>query len=222
LQAQLAANKIAALKNHVDATRVIALGHSAGGSASERLAYYATSLGTAGSWLKGWIGMAGMSTLTWSQAAPPYNLVPTQPGYVLSGDNDATVPTATLQTAFAGLTAKSSLTVLSSAGHNVFSDICVIGAGSGGILAIAKALNVSVPDNLATLATDGCKSPNRPVLDDLPGIGQITVAAARAMNGQDAGRPTTTGLVAAYPGVVASTSHVGGNGGAGGVGVTTE
>jgi len=217
LQAQLAANKIAALKNHVDATRVIALGHSAGGSASERLASYATSLGTAGSWLKGWIGMAGMSKLIWSQAAPPYNLVPTQPGYVISGDNDATVPTATLQTAFAGLTAKSSLTVLSVAGHNVFSDICVIGAGSGGILAIAKALNVPVPDNLATLATDGCKSPNRPVLDDLPVIGQITVAAARAMNGQDVGRPTTTGLVAAYPGIVASTSHVGG-----GAGVTTE
>jgi hypothetical protein len=136
---------------------------------------------------------------------------------VISGDNDATVPTSTLATAFSNLTAKSTLTVLGGAGHNVFSDICVIGSGSGGILAIAKALNVTVPDNLATLATDGCKSPNRPVLDDLGVIGQITVAAARSMTGQDVGRPTTTGLAAAFPGLVVSTSRVGG-----GAGVTTE
>ena len=220
LQAQLKANKVAALKGHVDVTRVVALGHSAGGSASERLASYATSLNASGTWLKGFIGMAGMSGLNWSQAVAPFNTIPTQPGYILSGENDITVPTATLQTAFASLKAKSTMTVLSGAGHNVFSDICVIGQGSGGILAIAAALNVSVPDNLAKLATDGCKSPNRPVLDDLGVIGQITVAAARSMNGQDAGRPTTTGLVAAYPGLVVSTSRAGGDGGAGGV--TTE
>ena len=217
LQAQLKANKVSALKGHVDVASVVALGHSAGGSASERLASYATSLNTNGKWLKGWIGMAGMSRLNWSNTVAPYNQIPVQPGYVLSGDNDATVPTASLQTAFASLTAKSTMTVLSGAGHNVFSDICVIGAGSGGILAIAKALNVSVPDNLATLATDGCKTPNRPVLDDLGVIGQITVAAARSMNGQDVGRPTTTGLGAAFPGLVVSTSRVGG-----GSGVTTE
>jgi dienelactone hydrolase len=217
LQAQLKANKVSALKGHVDVARVIALGHSAGGSASERLASYATSLKTNGTWLKGWIGMAGMSNLSWSNTVAPFNQVPAQPGYVLSGDNDATVPTTSLQTAFASLTAKSTMTVLSGAGHNVFSDICVIGSGSGGILAIARALNVSVPDNLATLATDGCKTPNRPVLDDLGVIGQITVAAARSMNGQDVGRPTTTGLSAAFPGLVVSTSRVGG-----GSGVTTE
>jgi hypothetical protein len=37
------------------------------------------------------------------------------------------------------------------------------------------------------------------------------------MNGQDVGRPTTTGLGAAFPGIVVSTSRVGG-----GSGVTTE
>jgi len=217
LQAQLKANKVPALKGHVDVASVVALGHSAGGSASERLASYATSLNTSGKWLKGWIGMAGMLRLDWSNTVAPFNQIPAQPGYVLSGDNDITVPTTSLQTAFASLTAKSTMTVLSGAGHNVFSDICVIGAGSGGILAIAKALNVSVPDNLANLATDGCKSPNRPVLDDLGVIGQITVAAARSMNGQDVGRPTTTGLGVAFPGLVVSTSRVGG-----GSGVTTE
>lgn len=210
LQAQMAASKVPVLKGHVDATRVVALGHSAGGSASERFASYAASLNAKGTFLKGWIGMAGMSKLNWSQTIAPYNTIPTQPGYVISGDHDITVPTSSLQTAFSGLTAPSTMTVLTDAGHNVFSDICVIGAGSGGILAIAKALNVSVPDNLANLATDGCKTPNRPVLDDLGVIGQITVAAARAMNGQDAGRPTTTGLVAGYPGLVSSTTRVSG------------
>ena len=206
LRTYLLGNKVALLKNHVDATRVIALGHSAGGSASERLASYATSLHASGTWLKGWIGMAGMSKLSSNQLVAPYDQVPAQPGYVLSGSNDMTVPTSTLVTQIAGLTAPSHMTVLSDAGHNVFSDICVIGAGSGGILAIAKALNVTVPDNLAALATDGCKSPNRPVLDDLGLIGQITVAASRAFNGQDVGKGTMTGLTAAFPGLVVSSS----------------
>ncbi|MFM8971341.1 MAG: hypothetical protein ACKOOG_01605, partial [Actinomycetota bacterium] len=45
-------------------------------------------------------------------------------------------------------------------GHlTAFSDICAIGAGGGGIVAIARQAGLPVPENLARLGEDGCKPP---------------------------------------------------------------
>ena len=45
-------------------------------------------------------------------------------------------------------------------GHlTAFSDICAIGAGGGGVVAIAREAGLPVPANLAKLGEDGCKPP---------------------------------------------------------------
>ena len=197
LRNYLSANKVPALKGHVGANHVIAWGHSAGGSASERLASWGTTQHT--NWVKGWIGMAGMSNLSWSSTIAPYNAMPTEPGLILGGQNDNVVPVAGLETAFAALTGPKYFTEMSNAGHNVYSDICVIGAGDGGILAIAAALGVSVPSNVATLAVDGCQSPNQPVTNSWPAINQLTVGAARNFLGFDHSTVAFTNLHASFP-----------------------
>ena len=197
LRNYLSANKVPTLKGHVDANHVIAWGHSAGGSASERLASWGTTQQT--NWVKGWIGMAGMSNLSWSSTIAPYNAMPTEPGLVLGGQNDNVVPVAGLETAFAALTGPKYFTEMANAGHNVYSDICVIGAGNGGILAIAAALGVEVPTNVATLAVDGCKSPNQPVTNSWPAINELTVGAARNFLGFDHSTVAFTNLHASFP-----------------------
>lgn len=196
----LAAKKVAALAGHVDATRVVVLGHSAGGSAAERLASYGTTLSS--NWVKGWIGMAGMSNLSWSSTVAPFNAMPTEPGLVLGGQNDEVVPIAGLQTADAALTGPKYFAEMLDAGHNVYSDLCMIGAGDGGILAIAAALGVSVPTNIATLAVDGCEAPNQPVTNSWPAIDQLTVGAVRNFLGIDTSTVAFTNLHASFPTVV--------------------
>ncbi len=197
LRNYLSANKVPALKGHVDVKHVIAWGHSAGGSASERLASWGTTQPV--NWVKGFIGMAGMSNLSWSSTVAPYNAMPTEPGLVIAGDNDNVVPAAGLQTAFAALTGTKYFAEMANAGHNVYSDICVIGAGNGGILAIAAALGVAVPTNVATLAVDGCKSPNQPVTNSWPAINELTVGAARNFLGFDRSTVAFTNLHPSFP-----------------------
>ena len=119
LRNYLSANKVPALKGHVDVKHVIAWGHSAGGSASERLASWGTTQPV--NWVKGFIGMAGMSNLSWSSTVAPYNAMPTEPGLVIAGDNDNVVPAAGLQTAFAALTGTKYFAEMANAGQQSMS-----------------------------------------------------------------------------------------------------
>jgi predicted dienelactone hydrolase len=197
LHAFVASGGVRALGTHVDANHVVVIGHSAGGSAAERLASWGTTQPV--NWVKGWIGMAGMSNLAWSTTVAPFNAMPTEPGLVLAGDNDHVVPAATLQAGFAALTGPKYFAELLGAGHDVYSDICVIGAGDGGILAIAAALKVPVPPTLATLASDGCHAPNQPVTSSWPVINEMTVAATRYFLGIDKSTIGFTNLHASFP-----------------------
>jgi predicted esterase len=193
----IASGGVSVLSNHADANHVVVIGHSAGGSAAERLASWGTTQSS--NWIKGWIGMAGMSNLSWSTPVAPFNAMPTEPGLVLAGDNDNVVPASTLQTAYAALTGPKYFGELRNAGHDVYSDICVIGAGDGGILAIAAALKVPVPTELATLASDGCHPPNQPVTQSWPVINQMTVAATRYFLGIDTSTIGFTNLHTTFP-----------------------
>jgi Chlorophyllase enzyme len=196
----VATDKIALLKGHVDAKRVVVMGHSAGGSAAERLASWGTTQSV--NWVKGWIGMAGMSNLSWSSTVAPFNVMPTEPGLVVAGDTDTIVSPTGLQTAFGALTGPKYFNEMLNAGHNVYSDLCMIGAGNGGILAIAAALGVPVPTGVARLAVDGCQSPDQPVTNSWPAINQMTVGAIRSFLGFDHTTKTFTNLHAAYPSTV--------------------
>ena len=168
-----------------DPTHVIAFGHSAGGSTVERLASYFSATQGTSSILKGFIGMAGADFSGLSSENPPYNTVPTMPGVLVGGANDQVVAPATLQTAYSELTGPRRYIELTGAGHLVFSDLCQIAPGQGGLTVLAKALGITLTGSLQLLATDGCFPPDLPVTTDWPVIDQIVVASARQMLGFD-------------------------------------
>ncbi len=183
---------------HVDATRVGAVGHSAGGSAVEALAASDSKVTT-------FIGLAGATVGTFGQAKHgAASKVPHQPGLLMSGTADTVVPDAGMIAAYGHLIAPKRLILLKGAGHLVFADICEVGSGQGGLLAIAAALKVPIPASLKPLATDGCLAPDLPPPEGWPVIRQAVTAQLRHVFGFDSSAAGLSGLVAAYPNVVAA------------------
>ena len=168
-----------------DPTHVIAFGHSAGGSTVERLASYLSATQGASSILKGFIGMAGADFSGLSSEPAPYNTVPSMPGVLVGGANDMVVAPGILQTAYSELTGSRRYIELTGAGHLVFSDLCQIASGQGGLTVLAEALGITLTGNLELLATDGCLPPDIRVTTDWPIVDQIVVASARQMLGFD-------------------------------------
>ncbi|HWD53633.1 MAG TPA: dienelactone hydrolase family protein [Acidimicrobiales bacterium] len=185
---------------HVDATLVGAVGHSSGGAAVEALAAsdpkVTTFIGLAGAT----VGSIGQATHGAGAAAE----VPNQPGMLMSGTADTVVPDSGMIAAYGHLRAPKRLVLLKGAGHLVFADICEIGSGQGGLLAIAQALKVPIPASLKPLATDGCTAPDLPPPQGWPAIRQAVTAQLRHVFGFDTSDAGLNGLVAAYPNAVAA------------------
>ena len=189
---------------HVDPLRIVAVGHSAGGSAVERLASLETSLNGTKSPLKGFIGLAGASIGAWSQSlAAPFNTVPQMPGLFVTGQIDNVVHVSTIESAYGSLTNGRRLIELTHAGHQAFSDLCQINPGEGGIAALALALEISIPSNLAGLASDGCSSPAEPVTTSWWPTQQAVIAQIRYIFGADKQTTALTDIAAAFPSSVA-------------------
>ncbi len=185
------------LHGHVDTTRVGAVGHSAGGAAVEALAAADPKVTT-------FIGLAGATVGTFGQTKHGAGAaVPHQPGMLMSGTADTVVPDAGMIAAYGKLHAPKRLVLLKGAGHLVFADICEVGSGQGGLLAIAQALKVPIPASLKPLATDGCQAPDLPPPQGWPVIRQAVTAQLRHVFGFDSSDAGLSGLAAAYPTVVA-------------------
>jgi predicted dienelactone hydrolase len=183
---------------HVDTTKVGAVGHSDGGVAVEALAAVDPKVAT-------FIGLAGATVgLPGNATHGPDSIVPHQPGLLMSGTADTVVPTAGMVTAYGKMHAPKRLILVKGAGHLVFADICEIGAGQGGLIAIANVLKVPIPDSLKPLATDGCNAPDLPVTQGWPIVRQAVTAQLRHVFGFDASAAGLTGLVGAYPNVVSA------------------
>ena len=198
------AKKFGLASTHVDALRVIAVGHSAGGSAVERLASYETSRYGSKSTLKGFIGLAGASIGAWSQSlAAPFNTVPQMPGLFVTGQLDNVVPVTAIESAYGSLTKSRRLIELTNAGHQAFSDLCQINPGEGGLTALALALNITIPSNLAGLASDGCSSPAEPVTTSWRPTQQAVIAQIRFIFGADKKTTALTGIKTSFPASVA-------------------
>ncbi len=185
-----------------DPTHVVAFGHSAGGSTVERLASYYTATQGSSSILKGFIGMAGSDFNGLSSLAPPYNTVPAMAGLFVGGTNDQVVAPGTLQGAYTALTGQRRYIELTGAGHLVFSDLCQIDPGQGGLTVLATALGIQLSGNLKLLATDGCFAPDVPVTTDWPLVDQIVVAGTRQMLGIDSTDAGLANLAADNPTLV--------------------
>ncbi|MGY2701837.1 alpha/beta hydrolase family protein [Nocardioides sp. HB32] len=191
LMAGKAARGSSAFRDRVDLTRVAALGHSAGGSAVEKLAAIDRRVDT-------FIGMAGASVGALDQSVT----VPHKPGLLITGSADTVVPLDEMRTAYAAMHSPKRFVVLDNAGHLVFSDICEIGADQGGLLSLAALLGVPIPDNLRPLATDGCFAPDLPPTEAWPAVEQVVIAQLRNVLGIDATDAGLTGLPEAFPGIV--------------------
>jgi len=186
------------LHGHVDATRLGAVGHSAGGAAVEALAASDSKVTT-------FIGLAGATVGSIGQTAHGAgSTVPHQPGLLMSGTSDTVVPDIQIIAAYGHLKTPKRLILIKGAGHLVFADLCEVGAGQGGLLAIAQALKVPIPASLKPLATDGCTAPDLPPPEGWPLIRQAVTAQLRHVFGFDTSDAGLSGLAAAYPNVVAA------------------
>jgi predicted dienelactone hydrolase len=152
----------------------VAAGHSAGAGATYALA-------AADPRIKAWISYA----LGFGGRAGKTPRTPTQPGMVMLGTTDGIIPAAKSEQVYAGMHSPKYLVKIPDAGHLVFTDICLIGAGKGGITDIAKALKLPIPTKLLKLGSDGCKPPHPPVRDAFPAINQLSVAFFRSQLGID-------------------------------------
>lgn len=179
------------LRGHVDLTRIGAVGHSAGGRAVETLATVDPRVDT-------FVGMAGASTGALGDGSD----VPQQPGMLITGAVDAIVELDRMESAYAAMNDPKRFVLIENAGHLVFSDLCEVGASDGGLLAVAEAVGVTVPDSLRPLATDGCLEPALEPTLAWPAIHHTITAYLRNILGIDTSDAALTGLVEAYPGIV--------------------
>jgi predicted dienelactone hydrolase len=187
-----------AFHGHIDTSKVGAVGHSAGGAAVEALAASDPKVAT-------FIGLAGATVGALGKSTPgPGSVVPHQPGLLMSGTSDQVVKTSSIIAAYGYLHAPKRLILIKGAGHLVFADLCEVGSGQGGLLAIAAALKVPIPDSLRPLATDGCTAPDLSPPTAWPVIRQAVTAQFRSVFGFDHSAKGLAGLAVAYPGVVSA------------------
>ena len=169
------------LEGMVDAERVVAMGHSAGGG---------TILGAAlDDRIDGYISLAsgalGMGSD--SSTAPAF---PDKPSFFIAGALDAIISAEeSTRPSFEAVPGPSRLWIIDGVGHNGFDDFCTFGNGSGIIgVAIASGLGPLLESlgGLKRLGEDGCLPPAQPVDLGFPIIRHAVVAQLRFWFGDDA------------------------------------
>lgn len=104
---------------------------------------------------------------------------PDVPGMVMLGTTDGVIPADATRELFDAMTPPKYLVEIEGAGHLVFSDICLIGADGGGVIAIAESIELPIPEDLKRLGTDGCGPESTPPGDAFPAINDLSVAFLR-------------------------------------------
>lgn len=153
------------LSGLVDAERVVAAGHSAGAGASYRFAgadprvdaaiLYSVGTGRQGS----------------EMPAPPE--VPT---LVMLGDTDDIIPADTTRELYGRLNRPRFLVEIADSGHLVFSDLCLIGGESGGLIGIAETIELEIPEDFKRLGTDGCEEGDLAVTEAFAAVNGLSTA----------------------------------------------
>ncbi len=187
---------------HVDLKKVAAVGHSAGAAAVEALAAVDPRVDT-------FVSMAGASVGAFGEGkGGAFSKLPKVPGMIMAASDDGVVDSSGLVKAY-GKLKKPKRFVTVGGGHHAFSDICEIGAGQGGLVAVAELIGIPVSDQLKALASDGCFPPALPPTEAWPAIRQAVVAQLRHVFGFDTSTAGLDGLVEAFPGVVSESKSAG-------------
>lgn len=169
------------LEGKVDAERVVAMGHSAGGGTilaaalDDRIDGYI-------SLASGALGMGSDSS-----TAPA---LPDKPSFFIAGALDAIISAEeSTRPSFEAVPGPSRLWIIDGVGHNGFDDFCTFGNGSGIIgVAVASGLGPLLEGmgNLKRLGEDGCLPPAQPVDLGFPIIRHAVMAQLRFWFGDDA------------------------------------
>jgi hypothetical protein len=125
---------------HLDAKRMAAIGHSAGGQAVSGLSSKYPGLQVIIPMAAGGVTAGGDLATSLVMSAADDGIA--QPSGQTSGYSSTPAPKRFVQ--------------IANAGHLVFSDLCDIGASQGGLLAVAVKYGVMGASTLASLANDGC------------------------------------------------------------------
>jgi dienelactone hydrolase len=165
LSALDAATGDSALGSIIDLDHVVAAGHSAGTRAATQAA-------------------ADPRVDVVALYSPVTGLATTaNPTLVMVGSDDKVTTAAAARSTYDALGSPKRLAVLTSAGHNTFTDTCTLGADAGGSIAIRA--GVALPETVLALAADGCQEGALPITAAWPAIRHVTVAALRASLGID-------------------------------------
>jgi len=174
------------LEGMVDAERVVAMGHSAGGG---------TILGAAlDDRIDGYISLAS-GALGMGSDPSTAPALPDKPSFFIAGALDAIISAEeSTRPSFEAVPGPSRLWIIDGVGHNGFDDFCTFGNGSGIIgVAVASGLGPLLEGmgNLKRLGEDGCLPPAQPVDLGFPIIRHAVVAQLRFWFGDD---PSPMGL----------------------------
>ncbi|MCJ7436511.1 MAG: dienelactone hydrolase family protein [Acidimicrobiia bacterium] len=163
--------------------KIGAVGHSAGARASIELAAADPSVATYVA-LAGDVGAFSAGETTASTL--PAVVAPDIPSMFIAGREDGIADLARIKEYYASAPTPKRLVVITGSGHlNAFSDICTIGEGGGGVVAIAQQAGLPVPSQVARLGTDGCRAPALPSGAVQPVVKHYTVAQLRFALGFD-------------------------------------
>jgi len=164
------------LSGRVKKGKIAVTGHSAGGFAAvafgaqpDVATYIPLSAGAASG----------------SDTGQTVSSLPKKPSMFVTGAADKVVPLTEVQPTFDQAPAPKRMVVLGNEGHLGMSDVCLIGASKGGVVAIADSLGIKLPDDFKTLATDGCEAGKLPARDGFPVIDHYVTAQLRWAFGID-------------------------------------
>ncbi|MFN8019709.1 MAG: dienelactone hydrolase family protein [Acidimicrobiales bacterium] len=138
------------LHDLLDLSKVAVTGHSAGAGAAYLLAAKDPRI-------KAFISYSLGDGRRGPNEAAPKLPIPKVPGMVMLGTEDGIIEPSTTKRVYRNMEPPKYLVQISGAGHLVFSDICLIGKGDGGLLALADQAGIDLPANLKVLASDGCE-----------------------------------------------------------------
>lgn len=169
---------------HVDDTRVVAVGHSAGGGTVLQAAFDDR--------IDGYVSLAsGAFSLSGNDGSTPPAAtdLPDKPSFFMAGALDEVVSAEDVtQVAYDAAPGPSRLWIIDGVGHNGFDDFCTFGNGTG-IIGVAEASGLGplleAQPSLRRLGEDGCLPPAVPVANTFPMIRHAITAQLRYWFGED-------------------------------------